>query len=97
MIREIAALTVAPETAAAFEAAVAKARPIFLAAEGCRDMRLERVIETPGHYRLVVEWETLAHHTEIFRNAPGFQEWRALAGPFFIESPVVLHTETVVG
>ena len=97
MIREIAALTVAPETAATFEAAVARARPIFLAADGCHDMRLERVIGTPGHYRLVVKWETLTHHTEIFRNAPGFQEWRALAGPIYIEPPVVVHTETDVG
>ncbi|MDO5633057.1 MAG: antibiotic biosynthesis monooxygenase family protein [Paracoccus sp. (in: a-proteobacteria)] len=97
MIREIAALTIAPETTVAFEAAMAKARPIFLAAKGCHAMRLDRVIETPGQYRLVVEWDSLAHHTEIFRNAPGFQEWRALAGPFFVAPPVVVHTETVVG
>ena len=97
MIREIATLTIDPETAAGFEAAVERARPIFLAAEGCHAMHLERVIETQGSYRLVVLWESVAHHVEVFRNTPGFQEWRALAGPFFTQPPAVVHTETVVG
>ena len=97
MIHEIATLTIDPAKAAEFEAAVAQARPVFLAAEGCHEMHLERVIETPGSYLLVVQWETVAHHTEGFRSTPGFQQWRALAGPFFTQPPVVVHTETVVG
>lgn len=95
MIREIATLTIDPATAGAFEAAARQARPLFLAADGCRAMHLERVIETPGRYRLVVEWETVAHHTEIFRNSDAFREWRALAGPYFTAPPEVVHTETV--
>jgi hypothetical protein len=26
-----------------------------------------------------------------FRESPAFQQWRATAGPFFIEPPMVLH------
>ena len=96
MIREIATLTIDPATAADFEAAVAKAKPLFLAAEGCHAMHLERVIETPGSYRLVVEWETVEHHTDIFRNTDAFQQWRALAGPWFIDPPLVVHSIKVV-
>lgn len=96
MIREIATLTIDPDTAADFEAAVARARPIFLAADGCHAMHLERVIEDPGCYRLVVDWETVEAHTEGFRNSGGFHDWRALAGPFFTQPPSVVHTETVV-
>jgi len=92
VIREIAMLTIDPATATALEAAVAKAKPLFLAAEGCHAMHLERVIETPGSYRLVVEWETVEHHNEIFRNTDAFQQWRALAGPFFTQPPEVVHT-----
>ena len=95
MIREIAALTIDPANAGAFEDAVGQAQSIFLAAEGCRAMHLERVIETPGSYRLVVEWETIEHHTEIFRNSEAFQAWRALAAPYFTVLPVVVHTDTV--
>lgn len=97
MIREVATLTIEPENRSDFEAAVAKARPLFLAAEGCHGMHLERVIEVPGSYRLIVEWETVEHHTKVFRGSAAFEEWRALAGPFFIASPVVVHTEPVVG
>lgn len=96
MIREIATLTIAPETAAAFEAAVAQAKPLFLAAEGCSAMALERVIEEPGSYRLMVMWDTLEAHTVTFRSSPAFQQWRALAGPFFTEPPVVVHSEVAV-
>jgi quinol monooxygenase YgiN len=96
MIREIAILTVDPENAKEFEEAVGKARPLFLADEGCHDMHLERVIEEPGEYRLVVQWQSVEAHMEVFRNSPAFQEWRALAGPWFVKPPVVVHTEEVV-
>jgi quinol monooxygenase YgiN len=95
MIREIATLTIDPLRSAEFEAAVAQARPLFLAAEGCHAMRIDRVIETPEVYHLIVEWETLAHHMEIFRNSEAFQTWRSLAGPFFTQAPSMVHTQTV--
>lgn len=96
MIREIAVLTVDPANLTEFEDAVSQARPLFLTADGCRDMHLERVIEEPGSYRLVVVWESVAAHTEGFRNSKAFQEWRALAGPWFTVPPQVVHTEQVV-
>ncbi|MEI9851551.1 MAG: hypothetical protein WDN24_12720 [Sphingomonas sp.] len=65
------------------------------AAEGSHSMALERVIETPGQYRLRVEWDSVDHHMVTFRESPGFKEWRALAGPFFAGTPFVEHTETV--
>jgi quinol monooxygenase YgiN len=96
VIREIATLTIDPAREAAFLAAVTEARAIFAAAPGCHGMRLDRVIETPGVYHLVVDWETVAHHTEGFRNSDAFQRWRGLAGPFFVQPPAVVHSETVV-
>ena len=97
MIREIATLTIDPANEADFLAAVTEARAIFLSVPGCHGMRLERVIETPGVYHLMVDWETVEHHTVGFRNSEEFQRWRALAGPFFTEPPAVVHCETVVG
>jgi len=52
---------------------------------------IERVIEKPGLYRLLVHWETLENHTEDFRNSQAFQDWRALVGPFFAAPPAVEH------
>jgi quinol monooxygenase YgiN len=96
MIREVAEITIDPADEAGFLAAVGKAVPIFRAAEGCRAMRLEKIIETPGAFRLVVSWDTLAHHTDVFRNSQGFADWRGLVGGFFAAPPKVDHSETVV-
>jgi heme-degrading monooxygenase HmoA len=95
MITEIASITIDPSRAADFEAAVARARPLFLAAEGCHGMQLARVIEDPSQYHLVVRWESVEHHTVRFRESDNFRAWRALAGPFFAAPPVVIHTATI--
>ncbi len=95
MITEIASLHIDPAKATEFEAAVAAAKPCFETADGCHGMSLEAVIETPGHYYLRVLWETVEAHTEGFRSSDNFQQWRALAGPFFVQPPDVVHAETV--
>ncbi|MBD1548811.1 antibiotic biosynthesis monooxygenase family protein [Roseibium aggregatum] len=96
MIREVAELRIKEGTDAEFQAAVEKAVPLFKAAEGCSGMRLEKVIETPSLYRLIVQWATLDDHMVKFRGSDDFQKWRALAGPFFAEPPSVDHCETCV-
>lgn len=93
MIREIARLQIDPARTEAFLAAVAEAAPLFRGATGCRSMRIERVIENPAVFLLLVEWETLDNHMVDFRNSAAFQQWRALAGPFFTAPPVVEHAE----
>lgn len=95
MITEIAYLTIDPARGAEFEAAVAQATPCFKAAEGCHGMRLEQVEENPACYRLSVDWESVDHHMVTFRASQGFEEWRALAGPFFVEAPKVEHWHRV--
>jgi quinol monooxygenase YgiN len=95
MITEIATITIDPARAAEFEAAVASAVPHFRAAEGCHGMALERVIEDPARYHLVVKWDSVLHHTVKFRESEGFRAWRALVGSFFAAPPVVIHTTVI--
>ncbi|MET1111295.1 MAG: antibiotic biosynthesis monooxygenase family protein [Allosphingosinicella sp.] len=90
---EIAELVIKAGVQSAFEEAVAKALPLFEAARGCRSARLERSVDCPERYRLVVNWETIEDHMVHFRESPAFQEWRALAGPHFAEPPRVDHVE----
>lgn len=96
MILETAEIAVAPGAEAAFEAAVAEAAPLFLAAPGCLGLRLHRVVETPGLYRLLVDWATLEDHTVAFRGSEAFARWRALASPHFARPPAVTHSEEVL-
>ncbi len=96
MIREVANLKIKSGSEGDFLAAVEKAVPYFKMAKGCKAMRLEKVIEETDVFRLIVIWETLEDHTETFRNSDGFQQWRALAGPFFAEPPKVDHSQVVI-
>jgi quinol monooxygenase YgiN len=80
---------------AAFELGVARAKPHFLAAEGCLGLSLHRVVEYPDTYRLVVKWRRIEDHMVAFRNSPGFQEWRACVSRFFAQPPVVTHSQEI--
>jgi heme-degrading monooxygenase HmoA len=95
MILEIAILSIVPAKTAEFEAGYREAYKVIRRAPGCGAVSLERSIETPGRYLLQVEWPTVAHHTEGFRNSPLFQEWRGLIGGYFAAAPVVEHHERV--
>ena len=96
MITEIAQIEVKPGTQKDFEAAVAKARPLFLRAKGGRGIELHRSIEKPTRYRLLAKWDTVENHTVDFRGSEDFQAWRGLVGQYFASPPEVEHTETVV-
>jgi heme-degrading monooxygenase HmoA len=96
MIREIAQIEIKPGLEAEFEAGVAKAAPLVKRAKGCRGMNLQRSIEKPARYRLIVSWETLENHTVDFRGSEDFQAWRKLVGHCFVVPPEVEHTQQVV-
>ena len=95
MIVEIAQIEVKAGSVEKFEVGVRAAREIFLAAAGCRGIKLWRSVEHQFRYRLVVEWETLQHHTVTFRQSPGFTAWRQLVQDCFASSPQVEHNEIV--
>ncbi|WP_029352205.1 antibiotic biosynthesis monooxygenase [Bosea sp. 117] len=92
MIHEIAILEIKPGTEDDFELAFAKAGPIFQRAKGCRSMEIQRCIEHPSRYTLVVGWDTVEDHMVGFRESADFLAWRELAGPYFASPPQVTHT-----
>lgn len=91
-IREIAKLTVTPDQADNFFSAASACRPIFEAADGFISFSLERSLEQHNVFFLLVEWETVEHHTEIFRKSLGYDEWRSRVGHLFAIPPEVSHT-----
>ncbi len=96
MILECARLDVRPGQEAEFEAAFTTARPLIASQSGFRSLRLERGIERPSAYLLLVEWERLEDHTEGFRRSPEYPRWSALLHHFYDPFPTVEHFETVV-
>ena len=96
MILEHAVLDVVPGREADYEAAFAEARSIIASMPGFVSLRLERCIEVPNRYLLLVEWDTLEDHTVGFRGSAGYQRWRALLHPFYDPFPTVDHYANVV-
>ena len=91
MILEVAVLNVRRGQEQEFEAAFADARRIIAASPGCLSHRLERCLETPGRYLLLVEWRTLEDHTIGFRQSAPYLEWKEHLHHFYDPFPVVEH------
>jgi heme-degrading monooxygenase HmoA len=91
MIREHAVLPVIPGQEAAFEAALSEAVPIIAGSPGFVGLTVSRGVESPSHYLLLVEWESLEAHTEGFRGSPAYERWRALLHHFYDPFPDVQH------
>lgn len=96
MILEHALLDVVPGREAAFERAFEEARPLIAATPGFLRLRLERCVERPAQYLLLVEWERLEDHTEGFRGSDRYAEWRRLLHHFYDPFPLVEHYRTVL-
>ena len=96
MILEIADIRIAPGQQAAFDEAIQRGlRTVASRAQGYRGYKVNRGVECPERYLLMIFWDTLEDHTVHFRSGPLFAEWRAIVGPFFSAPPVVEHFELV--
>ena len=96
MILEIADIRIHPGQQAAFEAAIEGAlHSIVSQAQGYRGHKVNKGIESPERYVLMIYWDTLEDHTVGFRGSPAFPAWRAVVGPFFAGPPVVEHFDLV--
>lgn len=91
MILEVAMLTIRPGQSAAFERAMAAARPLIAATPGFQSLELRSSIETPDRYLLLVTWGKLEDHTIGFRQSSRYEQWRALLHGFYDPFPTVEH------
>jgi len=96
MFYEIVTIPIKPDTHAAFEAAIAEAVPLFQRSRGCRSLRLERSVENPDTYKLVIGWETLEDHTVHFTASEEVQLFRKMAGGFVAGPTHMEHVRTVL-
>jgi len=96
MILEVATLDVRPGQETAFEAAFRQASTIIAGMPGYRSHQLQRCLERPSRYVLLVNWDTLEDHTVGFRGSSGYQEWKALLHHFYDPFPSVEHYTLVM-
>ena len=93
MILEAATFAIQSGRAAAFEAAFKQAIAIIAGAKGFIALEMQRSVDVPDHYLLLVKWQTYDDHMVGFRESPSFIEWRRLLGPYFAAPPQVEHYE----
>ncbi len=95
MILEAVFLPILLGREAEFEVAFRQASTIIAAMPGYISHELQRGIETPNKYLLLVRWQTLEDHTIGFRQSAEYQTWRQLLHHFYEPFPVVEHFEQI--
>ena len=91
VILEVAILNIRDGQTKEFESAFKKASPIIASIPGYISHELQKCIETPHRYILLVKWVSLEAHTKGFRQAPVYQEWKNLLHHFYDPFPEVEH------
>lgn len=91
MILEIAILHVRTGQGGAFEAAFAQAQSLIASMPGYLDHELQRCLEVPDKYALLVRWRSVEDHEQGFRQSSEYQEWKRLLHHFYEPFPVVEH------
>ena len=92
MILEIADIRIPPGKQAEFDAAIQRGvETVISQARGFRGYKVNKGVESPERYILMIYWDTLEDHTVAFRGGPLFPQWRAIVGPYFAQPPVVEH------
>ena len=95
MILEAAMLQVKPGQVEAFEQAFREASGIISSMKGYIGHELQRCMEVPNKYLLLVKWETLEDHVDGFRQSESYARWKGLLHHYYDPFPVVEHFEQV--
>jgi heme-degrading monooxygenase HmoA len=95
MILELATLNVKVGQGAEFEQAFGEAQAIIASMPGYRSHQLQRCLEFPNRYVLLVSWNKLEDHTVGFRQSAQYQEWKSRLHHFYDPFPTVEHYECV--
>jgi heme-degrading monooxygenase HmoA len=92
MILELADIRIQPGRQLEFDAAIVRGvEQVISKASGFRGYKINKGIESPERYILMIFWDTLENHTVDFRQSPAFLEWRGIVGSYFAVPPNVEH------
>jgi heme-degrading monooxygenase HmoA len=97
MILELADIRITPGKQVDFDAAIELGLTSVLGkVPGCRGYLVQKGIEHPERYLLMVYWDSVEAHNEGFRKSPAFEKWRAIVSPFFAVAPQVEHFDLLI-
>jgi quinol monooxygenase YgiN len=97
MVLEIADILIVAGKNAEFEAAIEKGvREVISSAKGFISFQIQKGVESPERYLLMIQWVHIDDHMVSFRNSPAFQKWREIVGPYFAKPPAMEHFQLLV-
>ena len=91
MILELAVLNVIPDKTTEFEINFETAQELISSIKGYKGHQLQKCLEVPNRYILLVQWEKLEDHTIGFRESQVYLKWKTLLHHFYSPFPVVEH------
>ena len=92
MILELADIRIHAGKQLEFDAAIQRGvEHVIAKCKGFCGYKVNKSIESPERYVLMIFWTTVENHTIDFRQSAAFQEWRSIVGPYFSTAPVVEH------
>lgn len=95
MVLEVAILHVKANQDSNFEQDFKVASRYIRSIPGYLRHSLQKCIEQPNKYILLVEWNSLEDHTVGFRQSNGYQNWKELLHHYYDPFPIVEHFESV--
>jgi heme-degrading monooxygenase HmoA len=95
MILEVAMLQIKVGLTKDFEHNFKQASSIIASMKGYINHELQKCVENPNKYILLVRWETLEDHSLGFRGSEEYQQWKNLLHHFYDPFPTVEHFEGV--
>lgn len=94
MIYEIALLPLKTDQIDSFKRAFSEVTHLLSRAKGYHGHRLMQGVETPSHFTLIVQWQTLEDHTQGFEPSNDHQVFMMGLQEYLAGEPVVYHVRT---
>lgn len=96
MIYEIASLPVKADQVDAFVNAFQAVTHLLTRAKGYEGHVLTQGVETPSHFTLIVQWQTIEDHTQVFEPSADHQAFMEGLEEHFAEEPTVYHVRPAI-
>lgn len=91
MILEVAILNIKQGLSDQFEQSFRKASAIISSMNGYVEHQLQKCVESPDRYILLVKWQSIDDHEIGFRQSDQYQQWKSMLHHYYDPFPVVEH------
>ena len=93
---EVVPVTVKSGTEDNFEAAFRSNVSLLADTSGCLDVKLLRALDKRSTFVILIRWQSVEYHTDVFTKSEAYAKLSDATGPFFAAAPEFFHAATVV-